>query len=410
MTSKQRCFFLFVLALAMGGTPAIAQAPTAAQIHQAPVAGATAEGVMLVIVLDVSGSMAKVIELLAEAEIEQLTRSLLPGDLYVRIPFNATARVAILQQVHVKSDIDMIASVVRQNSVAAGRTSLSSGLIAAKEAAEKYRADRRVVLVMPTDAISAARDVDGERRRMQAVTAWWRDAPRTERIVVGVDRGANTERLRALAKDLDARLVTPGAFAKESVVERALVQARPPKAPSAPVAVPVEQHDRSWIWWSAPFALLGLALVLVRRHRRNRMARGRKTRGGAIVLPTASPTKRELLVKVTSGGRTNEHVIDVDSLDDGIVTLGSAGLVPVSTVAGSPIAIEVIGDELVVNADAVQGLRVEGELFEAPAQALHVGRTCRLSVRGVSVTAQLRRAGEIGGTRPRQVVGLRRHA
>lgn len=410
MTTRRICLALFVLFIAIGGTSAYAQAPSAARSNQVQVAGIAADGVMLVVALDSSGSMAKAIELLAQAEIDQLTRSLRPGDVYVRIPFNATARVSILQQVHVKSDIDMIASVVRQNSVAAGRTSLSSGLIAAKEAVEKYREGRRVILVMPTDAVSAAKDVDEERKRLQTVTAWWRDAPRTERIVVGVDQGTNRERLRALAKDLDARLVTPSAFARESVVERALVQARPTKAPAAPVSKPVDQNDRGWIWWAAPVALLGLALVVVRRHRRNRTARGRERRGGALVLPTTPPTRRELLVKVTSGGRTSEHVIDIDSLADSIVTLGSAGLVPVSTVAGSPISIEVMGDELVVNADAVHGLRVEGELLESSAQSLHVGRTCTMSVRGVSVTAQLRREGEAGSTKPRQVIGLRRHA
>ena len=100
---------------------------SAASLHTA-----LSDGVMLVMTPDSSGSMVKTVQALAKAEIEQIKRSLRPGDLYARIPFNATARVAILQQSHEPADLKLIAGVVSQSSVAAGRTALSSGLIAAR--------------------------------------------------------------------------------------------------------------------------------------------------------------------------------------------------------------------------------------------------------------------------------------
>lgn len=394
--------FLFVLLLLAGASEAGAQ-----DTARTP---AVDRGVMLLTLPDVSGTMHKTVGSLAAAEIAQLRRSLRPGDFYARLPFTGVARTAILQRVHDTSDIDLIAKVIAENASATGaRTALSAGLVAGRDVVARHGKNRHVVLVMTTDGISDPVDAALERRAFEDAARWWRSRPNTTRIVVGPDNNAAANAsIKSLAKALDARIVTPDAFARESVIERAVVQARPTAMPNQPKTVSGPRRN-SALWWVPLIALVVVGAAILRRRLRRR-AGAPPAAGAPLLLPVAPAVKHELSVKVTGQGRTNDQVLDADSLPEGGLTFGLAGSIPVSGLPGSPIAVEIIGDELVVAVEPGHGVRIDGEPADAIPQPMHVGRVCTLTVRGSAIALQMRRVGEGATVAPLRIAGIRRRA
>lgn len=351
-----------------------------------------ADAVMLIDVPDISGSMVKSVASMTAAEVEQLKRTLRPGDLYARILFGAEARLTVLQHVRVAEDVDNISAVVSEKLVASGKTSISKGLIAARDAVERTAGNRRVVLVLASDGENDPPDGQAkETQRLESAAAWWRLRPETDRIIVGVTRANNRPKLEALASLLEARLVSLDDYKDNALVERAIAEARasvarqaePPAAPRA--SVPQTMH--AWPWVLAMLPLVAIGWVALKRTQ----ATAPKPASAALSVtdPTSNPV--EFCASVTANGQTHQTVFAVTELEHGTATMGTAGNVVVPSLPGAPVTIMVAGDQLMLTEEPGTGVRVDGQLLRDLPQPARVGSECRLTHRGVAVTLQLRR-------------------
>lgn len=376
------------------GSPVWAQAPAA-------------DAVMLVDAPDVSGSMVKAVASMAEAEVEQLKRTLRPGDVYARVPFDSEARLSVLQHVRSEEDIANIGAIVLARAVAGGRTSLSKGLIAAREVVDRAAGDRRVVLVLASDGVNQPADGKAaEDHRFAAIAAWWKARPATDRVVVGIVRRGNRRKLEALAASLQARLVTLEEYKSNTLIERAIAGARaaavPQPEPSPPVPpAPVTEQTRWWPWMLAALPCVALGWVALRTTK----ADERQVPPGlpAVVrVPVASAM--ELFVSVSANGNAHHTVLPVDEIEFGTVTLGMAGTVAVPGLSGAPVTVFVTCDAIELTEQPGTGVRVNGEALGLMPEPVNVGRECRLTHRGVAVNLQLRRMGERRAVHPIRVV------
>jgi hypothetical protein len=377
---RQSLVTMLAFVVLFGPAPADGnQPPAGSSISMASRAPADPDdAVMLLMVPDLSGSMAKPVAALREAEVAQLTRSLRPGDVYARIPFTVTARVTVLQRVSLATDIDLIGRVVDQETRAEGRTALSSGLSAARKLVEEFSGGRRVILVLITDGIQAPADsIAAETRRMDEVAAWWRELPRAQRLLVGVPARSNATVLAKLAESLDAELIAPDAFAKDTIVERAIAASREISVHERPSSLPhVAVYEPLGV---IPGALAIASLTLLWIYIRRRRATRSVTEVPPVVrLSAPKPPAPDVVVKVVSGGRAEQRVIDMEAMD-GSFTLGTAGTVFVPGMPGSPVTVELPDGEISLAVAPGAGISVNGEPADALSQPMRMGSTCRLS-------------------------------
>jgi hypothetical protein len=368
-----------------------AAAPAAGEEAQ----GGATEAVLLIDVVDVSGTMAGAIAAMVEAEVDQLQRSLRPEDLYARVNFDGTARTTVLQKMSEAEDVERLARLLARPEAAGAKTSISSGLIEARQIVEREAApDQHVVFVLATDAISDPPDGPAaEAARMTDAAAWWRNRSQTERIVVGVQTATNQGQLQRLAKDLGATLVTIEEYRAQPLVERAIVDARalPPPAPST---VPGPQSSPWWPWLvGAVVAVLGVAVAF---RDRKRAPQGGPPAPVIAASARQKPAPRELVVLVTAHGNTQRHVIPVDDEVLEIATLGMAGTVFVPGLPGRPVTVLATSDGIRLVAEPSTGIRVDGESLLTSTSEVSAGRRVRISHHAVTVTLELRVPGQLG--------------
>lgn len=371
----------------------------------------TSDAVLVVNASDVSGSMVRAVEAMAASDIEQLRRTLKPDDAYARIEFAADARLTMLQEVRAAADVENILTVLGQKVHARGRTSISRGLMAAREVADRVGAARRVVLVIATDGANDPPDgAAAERGRLDTIAEWWRHRANTDRILVGI--GQRRQVLEALAAELGARLVSVDEYATTPVVERAIATAREraavgtPQPVAAPRAERRSTRVRQWAFMAGALAVVAVfGFLLMVRRRRTRRAAGK---GGAdfATAVVAAPTRKpeELVVTVTANGRTEQTVLPVDDIESGILTLGGAGVVKIPGLAGAPLTVMLGSDGMSVAEAPGTGTLLNGQPLAQVALPARVGRACRLVVKSVAMSVQLRPAGGHGAVRGLQVV------
>lgn len=415
--TQARIVFILALAVTIGGGAVTTSRVSASPQQAVATVDTTAaphvtDAVAMVDVVDVSGSLSKAIKAMSEAETQQLASTLKPDDIYARVNFDGTARLAMLMSVREPADVERITKVVSQNISATGtHTSIAAGLTKAREVVEKERGTRRAVLVVITDGILSTSDgIAAERKRLEGITAWWKSQPWARRIVVGV--GSDKTRAAAgLAKALDAELVTLDDYAKRSIVARAITSARTPlvKAASPPAtpAAPPPRPSTRWLWLSgAAAAAIGLAYWRTRQV---------PSRGQAVIpvvnpLPIASIAgvpEMQITARVTASGRAVDTVVDVGELDGGVLTLGVAGTVSVPGLLGRPVTVEVVSDSMAVAIEPGANVRLNGENVAAVPQPIPVGRSCRLTCGGVAIALRLHTRGA-GSRTPVALVGFRR--
>lgn len=365
-----------------------------------------ADAVMLVDVADVSGSMVKAVAAMTAAEAAQLERTLRPGDLYARVAFNAEARVSVLQEMRTPDDLGVVSTAVSAKQVAKGKTSISKGLMLAKEVAERHAGGRRVVLVLASDGENDPADGKAqEGQRLDAMAEWWRSRPATDRIVVGISRNNNRQQLEALAALLQARLVSLDDYKSNPLIERAIAEARaaavpaPEPPPMPPPPTPASMSTWSWLLIALPLVAIGW--VALRKTKGNSRP---ASPGAPIAVRGVEATVNELLASVTANGQTQQTVLPVAELEFGTATLGTAGTVMVPGLPGAPVTVLIVGDGLSVTEEMGTGVRVDGQPLGLMPQPARFGRECRLTHRGVAVTLQLRRGGERRGSPPIRVV------
>lgn len=381
------------LGLVLLGSPVRAQGPVGA--------------VMLVDVPDVSGSMAKTVTSMTVAEVAQLKRTLRPGDVYARVPFDAEAKLTVLQHVRAAEDVDNISAVVSERTAAGGKTSISKGLIAARDVVERAAGNRRVVLVLASDGENDPTDGKAaEQQRLEAVAAWWKARPATDRIIVGIIKAGKRPRLEALAASLGARLVTLEDYKGSPIVERAISEARsasspplgpPPPKPAAPHVAPMPW--RPWTLAALSFVAIGWFAL-----KKTNVEVRRRVLGAPAMVTVPKTPASELFVSVTANGQAQHTLLPVDELELGTATLGTSGTVTVPGLSGAPVTVFVAADGLTLSEEAGTGVRVNGDPLGLMPQPAHVGRECRLTHRGVAVTLQLRRAGERCAAHPIRLV------
>jgi hypothetical protein len=386
---------LFVVAICWALLPAFS--------HARQVEG---DSVLLVNAPDVSGSMVRAVQAMAASEIEQLRRTLKPGDAYARIEFAADARLTMMHEVRAAADVEDILAVLGQKIEARGNTSISSGLMTAREAVERAGTARRVVLVIATDGVNDPTDgAAAERQRLDLVTEWWRNRQNTDRILVGI--GRKRQALDSLASQLGARLVSLDEYATTPIVERAIVMAREQAAASRPA--PTLPPPSPPAAWRAPvialaaglLALAGISMLLLK-------GRGKATRQLPRVEPPTviapHPPAEELVVTVTANGRAQQTVLPVNDIEHGILTLGGAGAVDVPGLFGAPLTVMVGTDGMEVAEEPGTGVLLNGQPLGLMPLPARVGRACRLAFKGVAMNLQLRLAGEGAGTPALRVV------
>lgn len=410
ITRFVRLFVVLLLLVVAVPTPAARGADrsttAAGATTQHPAEAVNADAVVMVDVVDVSGSLSKAIAAMSDAETRQLTTSLRPGDIYARVVFDGTGRVAMLMPVREPADVGRITTVLKQNVAAAGRyTSIAAGLAAAREVVEKERGSRRVVLAVLTDGVLDPADgLVIERQRLTALTTWWKNQPWATRIVVSVKPNSTNAAIVELAKALDAELVALGDYAKTSVVARAITVSRT-TPPATPTAAPAMTSWPHWIVGPASLGVLGFIVWMRRRAGPSPAARRPMAEAVMVTVPLAKALR--LTTTVTANGRAQDTAIDVATLDGGAVTLGTEGAVNVPGLQGRPVTVEVDGEELSISVEPGFGIRVNGETIDDVPQPMRVGRTCRLSHRGVAIALQLHR-GDDAAARPARVVGFGR--
>lgn len=267
-------------------------------------------------------------------------------------------------------------------------------------------------LVISTDGVNDPPDAARERRAFDEITTWWRSRPATTRIVVGADSNSTKSApLQTLAKSLGARIITPEAFARESIIERAVVHARPvTTAPASTVMPASETASTNAGWVVTALVVLLIAGFVVRRRLRGRgLSAFAESPEPIMVLPIAPSVRRDLVVRVAGHGRVNEQVLDIDSLPEGGLTLGAAGIIPIIGLPGTPVVIDTISGELVVTVEPGHGVRIDGQLVDAT-HPMHIGRACTITAHGSAISLQVRRMDEPQNVVPLRVGGVRRGA
>lgn len=367
----------------------------------------TSDAVLVVNTSDVSGSMVRAVEAMAASDIERLRRTLKPGDAYARIEFAADARLTMLQEVRAVADVENIVAVLGQKAFARGQTSISRGLIAAREVAERFGTARRVVLVIATDGANDPPDgAAAEGRRLDTIAEWWRHRANADRILVGT--GLRRQALEELAAQLGARLVSLDAYATTPVVERAIATARERAVVGTPPPVAAHRAERRSTRVGqralmpgalAVVAVFGFLLIARRRRARHAAGKGGAASAAAVVaVPTR--TQEELVVTVTANGQTEQTVLSVDDIESGILTLGGAGVVKIPGLPGAPLTV-MLGSDGMSNAESPgTGALLNGQpLAQIPLPA-RVGRACRLAIKSVAMSVQLRPVGGHGAVQP----------
>lgn len=393
---------------------------TPASIAARQIAGTTTgpnEAVFLIDVVDVSGTVSRRIVDMTNAEIGQLRRTLRVGDLYARVAFDGSARVTALQRISEAADIERLVRVLAQPEAKGAKTSISTGLVEARQLAEREAGGHRVVMVLATDGLSDPPDGDAaEAARMIEATTWWRNRPDTVRILVGVQAPSNAAHLRRLVEHIGATLVTIETYSTQSFVERAIADAR-----ASELAVSNPPRSRSPFRLSAGLAMGGIMLItalLITLALRKRVRARVSQRPSAVAAPVFSgAVAQELIAVVSSHGHVKRTVLPLSAViasqapDSEIATIGTGGTVFVQELAGRPVRVCATVSGLRIYAD-VPGIRVNGEPVAASGHTDASGHQVQISHGAVAITLQLqnvnRRTTAAADVRPRIKVTTKR--
>ena len=299
--------------------------------------GDAQSAVLLTHVGDTSGSMSVYLERLKVAE-EAQVRRLHSGDAFARIEFDADARVVALSRITATETVNDVLQVLESRRPEGRRTQISSGLIKAREIAESHPLDQ-IVLVLLTDAKEAPSDsLEAEAQRMKDVTAWWRGRANAQRILVAATPQIELQpEFVALAKDLDARVISLRQFSDEDTAVRVVEDAHGiSRAPVAPPPTPLPQRSVLLQLGGAALAL-GLPIVGLVVWR----SRHAQDHSSSAAEPLAK-TARGVLLRVTADGVSKEHSVTLrDDADGDSITIGGSGaVVQIPGYAGPPIRIE----------------------------------------------------------------------
>jgi hypothetical protein len=118
----------------------------------------------------------------------------------------------------------------------------------------------------------------------------------------------------------------------------------------------------------------------------------------------------QVSARVTTGGQVADTVVAVADLEQGVLTLGSAGDVFVPGLQGRAVKVDVTSGSMVVSVEPGTNVRLNGESVDAMPQPIDGGRQCRLTSGGVAIALRLHPRGAerrapvaVSGMRKRRV-------